>query len=313
MKYKQSIDNIFESNSDEWVMKNKFDDELYFKDEIPAIIDMIENKMNTKYDPSNPKIKKIMDVQLLKLIKQDQLATMLKRYNQQWTLTKKNNKIHLVVHGTYKGKPIIKENFTWIVIKDFHCGAQNLTTLKGCPEMVGRNFDCSKNKLVSLEHGPEYVNGDYYCRENKLKSLEHIQNVITGTFVCSENELTTLEGMPKRIEGYFECAYNKITSLKGMVECNGGIDISYNKITSLEYSPNIVRGEFVCNDNLLQTLDHCPSHIGGGFDCSTNDLQTLNPCPERVAGDFTCIGNHSLTQSDFDNIQCDIKDTLYSE
>ena len=50
----------------------------------------------------------------------------------------------------------------------FHCGNNNLTSLKGSPRWVGVSFYCNNNQLTSLEFSPDYVGGYFSCRYNKL-------------------------------------------------------------------------------------------------------------------------------------------------
>ena len=50
----------------------------------------------------------------------------------------------------------------------FHCGRNNLTTLKGSPRWVGGWFVCEHNNLTNLEFSPEYVGLDFWCNNNNL-------------------------------------------------------------------------------------------------------------------------------------------------
>ena len=43
----------------------------------------------------------------------------------------------------------------------FDCASNQLTTLKGAPEIVGGDFICSDNKLTSLEGAPEVIGGEF--------------------------------------------------------------------------------------------------------------------------------------------------------
>jgi len=52
---------------------------------------------------------------------------------------------------------------------NFNVGSCNLTTLRGCPNFVGRDFTCNYNKLTSLEYSPKIVRGMYDCSYNKIK------------------------------------------------------------------------------------------------------------------------------------------------
>lgn len=56
---------------------------------------------------------------------------------------------------------------------DFKVISNRLTTLKGCPKIVGGNFDCTYNQLTSLEGCPEQVGLIFSCSFNQLTSLEH--------------------------------------------------------------------------------------------------------------------------------------------
>ena len=60
-----------------------------------------------------------------------------------------------------------------VVGGNFHCGNNNLTSLQGSPESVGKDFYCSRNNnLISLQGSPENVGGDFWCRGNKIKFTE---------------------------------------------------------------------------------------------------------------------------------------------
>jgi hypothetical protein len=69
----------------------------------------------------------------------------------------------------------------------FLCCHQQLTSLEGSPEYVGRDFYCNDNQLTSLKGGPITVNGDYNCSFNNLVSLEGKPNHIGGQFSCYNN------------------------------------------------------------------------------------------------------------------------------
>ena len=63
-------------------------------------------------------------------------------------------------------------------VTEFDCSYNELTTLKGCPKIVGDFFDCSHNQLTSLKHGPVEVGGSYFAHNNKLTSLDGIAGEI---------------------------------------------------------------------------------------------------------------------------------------
>ena len=45
----------------------------------------------------------------------------------------------------------------------FECIHNELTSLEGCPKIVGSHFDCRYNDLISLDGCPEIVNHNFYC------------------------------------------------------------------------------------------------------------------------------------------------------
>jgi hypothetical protein len=101
-----------------------------------------------------------------------------------------------------------------VVVGDFDCSNNQLTSLKGAPQKVGGYFTCSNNQLTSLEGAPQSVR-NFACFKNQLTSLEGAPQSVNGDFYCSGNKLTSLEGAPQRVEGDFDCSNNQLTSLKG--------------------------------------------------------------------------------------------------
>jgi hypothetical protein len=159
-----------------------------------------------------------------------------------------------------------------IVIGNFDCSDNKLTSLEGCPESVGGNFDCSYNKLKSLEGCPKWVGGDFRCSNNKmLKTLEFCPESVGRNFSCYNNKLKSLEFCPKSVGGNFICSYNKLTTLEfgpkwigGFFKCDG------NKIWSFKGIPdNFYKGIF-CNENPIE-------HIWNLFK-SSKDIEFFNDC-----------------------------------
>ena len=82
-----------------------------------------------------------------------------------------------------------------------------LKTLEGCPETVGKNFECDNNELKSLNFGPKIIGtartptfgGSYNCSKNQLTDLEGSPREIPSVFNCSANPLESLEGFPAKI------------------------------------------------------------------------------------------------------------------
>ena len=82
-----------------------------------------------------------------------------------------------------------KEDWSGKTFKgDFTVG-ENVTSLKGCPEIIKGWFTCNGCKeLLTLEGSPEIVEGSFDCSN------------------C--NNLTSLKGIPKEIGKTFKCIYN---------------------------------------------------------------------------------------------------------
>jgi hypothetical protein len=110
------------------------------------------------------------------------------------------------------------------VSADFFCIYNELTSLKGCPQIVGGNFSCHSNSLTSLKGSPKEVG---------------------GSFDCSNNQLTSLDGCPKEVGGWFHCRNNsKLNNLENIIdfkEIKKILTINNNKLT-IEY--NNVKNKF---------------------------------------------------------------------
>ena len=142
------------------------------------------------------------------------------------------------------------------VYGDFHCGYNDLTSLKGSPKWVGGDFNCIQNNLTDLKGGPEYVGEDLYVARNSLTSLEGSPEKVGGTFNCYKNKLTSLKGSPEYIGIDFNCSMNKLTSLEGCPKFVGG---------------NI----YCCNDNFLMYLKEFPESFNGFISCKGSPLGSL--------------------------------------
>jgi len=130
------------------------------------------------------------------------------------------------------------------VLGDFDCFNSQLTSLEGCPVIVGGNFNCSLNQLTSLEGGPHSVG---------------------GYFKCSSNKLNDLKGFPKHLGGYFDCRNNNLISLEGLeFKSFGKIYLENNPIYPvvnhwIEYHKELI--EYFIEMNPIQVVDGKPSLI----------------------------------------------------
>ena len=150
----------------------------------------------------------------------------------------------------------------------FYCNFNQLTSLEGAPETVGKNFFCDINRLTDLKGAPQSIGGNFYCNKNQLTSLEGAPQTVGGEFDCSHNSLTSLKGAPETVGGSFYCGNNRLTSLKGAPQTvGGGFDCHVNNLTSLKGAPQTVGGNFSCSDNKITSLIGAPETVGGDFDC----------------------------------------------
>ena len=78
-----------------------------------------------------------------------------------------------------------------------------LTTLKGCPEIVGGSFNCSHTPLESLEGGPQVVDGAYYACKTNIRDLRGVAQDISGCLDFDTSQLESLEGAPPEETVYF--------------------------------------------------------------------------------------------------------------
>ena len=85
---------------------------------------------------------------------------------------------------------------------------RNLTKIPFNFGKVSGNFSCHYNQLTSLKGSPNIVGGDFYCYFNQLTSLEGAPNNVGGIFSCNNNQLASLDGAPNNVGGNFSCYDN---------------------------------------------------------------------------------------------------------
>ena len=83
------------------------------------------------------------------------------------------------------------------------------------------NFDCSHNQLTSLEGAPEKVGKSFVCSHNQLTSLEGAPEKVGGYFLCNNNKLTSLKGGPTKVGGIFYCSGNPFICSGNPFICSG--------------------------------------------------------------------------------------------
>lgn len=89
----------------------------------------------------------------------------------------------------------------------FRISEQQLTSLKGRPESVGRLILCNLD-ITTLKDSPKEIY-ELYISNTKIKNFEGLPKRIDGNFTCTSNpELVSLEGLPKRVWGQFTFVNN---------------------------------------------------------------------------------------------------------
>ena len=95
---------------------------------------------------------------------------------------------------------------------NFHCNQQNLKDFKGVRfGHITIDFDCRDNQLTSLKGAPQTVGRHFYCSYNDLTDLKEAPQTVGGGFYCGENLLTSLEGAPQIVKGDFYCRNNPVS------------------------------------------------------------------------------------------------------
>ena len=85
---------------------------------------------------------------------------------------------------------------------------RNLTKIPFKFRNVSGNFSCYDNQLTSLKGSPNIVGVGFYCSNNQLTTLKGAPNIVGGVFYCPYNQLTSLEGAPNTVGGNFSCYDN---------------------------------------------------------------------------------------------------------
>ena len=75
-------------------------------------------------------------------------------------------------------------------------------------------------------------------------------------------------------------------------ELNCCVDLSKRDLTELpDFSRVVIKGDFYCEENQIDSLERAPREVTGDFYCYGNQLTTLRGVPSIVGGDFNCLNN----------------------
>jgi hypothetical protein len=68
----------------------------------------------------------------------------------------------------------------------------------------------------------------------------------------------------------------------------GDFDVSTCGLLTLQGCPEVVGGNFLCTNNMLDDLRMGPKEVGGNYDVRQSTLKSLEGAPEKIKGDFLC-------------------------
>lgn len=88
--------------------------------------------------------------------------------------------VHEIVDLNSENLTIIPVQFG-VVNADFYCHSNQLTSLKGCPQVVLGKFFCQDNPLANLEYLPTHIADDFYC-SGKINLTDFINIALLGNF-----------------------------------------------------------------------------------------------------------------------------------
>lgn len=86
---------------------------------------------------------------------------------------------------------VLKEipiNFNY-VSGSFNCSYNFLTTLKGCPKIIGGDFNCGRNDLTNLEHAPSIIFGSACLLLNPINKFDYFFDKVDGDIYIDTDTL----------------------------------------------------------------------------------------------------------------------------
>lgn len=111
----------------------------------------------------------------------------------------------------------------------------DVTTLKGCPEIINGSFYCANSNLTSLDYGPKIVRD----------------------ICCDNNNITSLKGFPSYLNGHVSFLGNPVQEI---------IDLCPSKdFVELLNEYDVIRGNSVVETRLRQALEDSRGNVPGEF------------------------------------------------
>ena len=219
------------------------------------------------------------------------------------------------INGSFRAYRKKLKNFRGIkfgiILGDFDCSNNDLSSTEGFPIEVHGDFKASSNRLKSLVGGPKIVKGDYdvACNRGQIVSLEGCPREIGGDFDCSCNDITSLEFGPKKVKGSYHCDRNVLKNLKGAPSrINGSFMCNDNELETLEGSPSIIKGYFDFQSNKLKSLVGGPKEVGGNYDFSNNQVESFDGLPKLSGGSTVCANENGMSIRALEGLPLYVKD-----
>ena len=103
-------------------------------------------------------------------------------------------------------------------------------------------------------------------------------------------------GYVVNVNGDVILSYKYIDEIKVKFnEIKGNFLIDNNELNSLEGCPEIVNGDFFCNCNKLTSLKYSPKTVKSYYDCCFNSLTSLEGCPSIIYNSLNCNFNYLVS------------------
>lgn len=76
---------------------------------------------------------------------------------------------------------------------DFICNYNNLTSLKGCPEVVEGHFFCGDNNLQNFKDCPVRIGGHFNAMRSGVKSLSYMPRYVGRDIYLGQNNIKNFD------------------------------------------------------------------------------------------------------------------------
>lgn len=182
---------------------------------------------------------------------------------------------------------------------NFDIHGNNLSSLRGCPDIVKGYFDCTDNGLTSLKFAPDVVYSNVWLSAgNSIKYSESYEYIlgqkeqrVNESFIQGKNKLEGLGIGKVQLIGDWLRKY-QVTEY--YINSDLTIDVDTDcYLSNHDFGPlpeyinfNKIHGDFDIHANNILTLRGCPKIVLGYFDFSDNKLTSLDYAPEKITGNL---------------------------